>query len=125
MKRFSVPILGADKREFDTSIEVAIVGLVLIWILLPPIGHSSMPNPNYVPIHLHRAAWHFVVAFISLLCAVNAFRDKDNKPNKRLLIVVWCIVLCLWIFFSLTSLSYWWGRLPPLVKPPWLQGPDI
>lgn len=100
MKRFSLPIFGADKREFGTSILVALIGFALVWILSPPIVFSFHSDyARNLAINLHRSAWHFVVAFISLLCAINAFRDEENEPNNRFLIITWCLALVVWMLF--------------------------
>ncbi len=116
-------IFGADKRQFRTSIIVALIGFVLMFVLMPPrVRESHTPAFLVETQNASRIAGHFVVAVIALFCAVNAYRDKDNVLNQRVIILVWCVALCFWIAFSVLGLLNWWMILKPEIRPTWLQG---
>jgi hypothetical protein len=124
MRRYlpRIRVFGANRDEFRTSIWVAIVGYILVLSVLPPraFGYDE-PSHSYLLSNTAHVAGQFIVALASLLCAINAYRDRENVWEERLAILAWCLLLCLWMMLSLTSLLSWWGRIPPLLRPVWLQ----
>lgn len=110
-------VLGNDRRELLYSVGIALLGYLLF-----PIRPTENDGPSFAAQNTLQAAKQFVAAFIALLLAINAYRDKKNEPGERLAILGWCLLLCLWMWIAQTEGFTWWNRVNPPLTAPWPGG---
>lgn len=117
-----VHFLGANRHEFRASLLVALLGFIVVSLFLPirAFGYDD-DNSLVIPSHLTHMLGFFVVGLVALLCSVNAYRDQSNTNDEKSWILGWCLLLCLWVFLAVQGVAYWWGELPTVFKPTWLQ----
>ncbi len=120
MRRY-FQIFGRNRRELRTSLWIVLAGSLLWGIFCPTRSYGfDEPNWNVAPSHLMQEGGMVIIALTGLFCAINAYRAQENTSEERTLIVLWVAVICFWIFLRMTSVLYWWGRIPSLHKPGWL-----
>ncbi len=115
-----IPIFSS--QELRVSVAIAVLGFVLMWVVVPlQVRESGTPQGWMETYNAARAAGHFVVGVVALLCAFNALRKAESEPHEFDAIIIWSIILCVWMMLSLSSLLAWWQHLRPELRPPWLQ----
>jgi hypothetical protein len=118
----SLQIFGANKREFFVSVTMLLLGFIVMIVAMPPTGFESETPPNYYKNYgAARFALLFVCAVISLLCAINAWRDENASVKEHKRIVIWCGALCLWALVLLMLLFTWWLQSDDVLKASWFH----
>jgi len=115
-------IWGANKREFFVSIAMLVLGFIIMIAVMPPTGFESETPPSYYANYgATRFALLLVFVVISLLCAINAWRDESASAQEHNRIVLWMCLLCLWTPILLALLFTWWLRLDDVIKISWFH----
>jgi FtsH-binding integral membrane protein len=110
-------------RELTASFVIAAAGIFLTWTAFPLRGREShTPNSWYETYNASRSACFLVFCIAALFCAFNAYRDKQIVSAERATIVIWAVLLCVLMLFSLSTLLTWWSDLRVELRPSWLQG---
>jgi hypothetical protein len=112
--RSNLRLWGASRKQFSLSVLVAFLGYALVFVIFPPRAFETDGNNTFVAfLNAANKAGQLVIALISLLCGINAYRDESNAPEERNMICLWCVAVTFWGFLSLLALLDWLGKIKP------------